>query len=262
MPISDEIKKDMAKVQALKIDKVYRSFVYNKEYADILKIDKSKAIVMPKDMYAAGITIDEKKPETETRFAEYDIRLHLFVKHQDDYALPKGDFGDFRAYLKFNSELRDFAHSRELYQYQNVADEFSMKHFISNDDYDIKPIHDNDYINAGSAFLYRFYRNISPGVDYFEYHFFSDSMQKTALKQNTSIWIEKEGRPDFQYSSSGVQRAKDFYQFSIPKKLNENKCVFIQKIHMKRHWNSVFQMTESGYPEAIFLRNINDEFPC
>ena len=64
--ISDELKKDIKEVSALKIDKKYKDFVYNKEFAKLLKLNESKAIKMPKDMYATGVTIEEVSPETES----------------------------------------------------------------------------------------------------------------------------------------------------------------------------------------------------
>ena len=50
LKLTEQNKKDIAKVTALKIDKKYKAFVYNKEFAEILHIDKNQAITMPKDM--------------------------------------------------------------------------------------------------------------------------------------------------------------------------------------------------------------------
>ena len=234
--ITEQVKKDIKQVSALKIDKKYKEFVYNKEFAKLLHLDKSKAIKMPKDMYGAGVTIEEVSPETDERFAQYKVKFHLFVKHNDDYALPEDRWGDWFGASKMQDEIEQVIGKDEVPLNQDFMMDYNMRSFIGNDDLaSNENIPDNYYVRAGSLVLNKYQKNAYNGIDYISYGIDGPNFPK--FNQNISIWLRKSNGRDYRYSSSGPTIAKDFYNFQIPKILRKNSCNYSQKAYLQNIWN-------------------------
>lgn len=254
LSIPDNIKKEIVQVSALKIGKKHKEFVYNKEFADLLQIDKSKAIKMPKDMYAAGITFEEESSETDKKYVEYKVKFHIFVKHNDDYALPDDSWGDWYASMKMQRDMRDLVGKTEVYPDNDFRMKYSMNSFISNDYLEVdENIDDNYYIRAGSAIYDKYQKNVYKNIDYISYYIFSGSIPKA--NKNISIWIKKRKGPDFKYSSSGPKIAKDFYHFSLPNQLKKNSCKYMQKVYLEYNWNEILGNFNTNFQGSISLES-------
>jgi len=251
LQISDQVKKDIKQVSALKIDKKYKEFVYNKEFAKLLHLDESKAIKMPKEMYGAGVTIEEVAPETDERFAQYKVKFHLFVKHNDDYALPEDRWGDWFGASRMHKEIEEVVGQNEIPLNQDFMMDYTMRSFIGNDDLESNDnIPGNYYISAGSALFDKYQKNAYKGIDYISYAIRSSSVPKG--HKNISIWLRKKNGPDYGYSSSGPKVAKYFYNFQFPNTLLKKSCKYLQKVYLQNRWNLSMEYHIS------YLENKND----
>ena len=209
---------------------------------------------MPKDMYAAGITVEEESPETDKKYAEYKVKFHIFVKHNDDYALPDDSWGDWYGSMKMRRDIEDLIGESDVYPNNKYRIKYSMNSFISDDYLETnEKIDDNYYIRAGSAIYDTYQKNAYKNIDYISFYIFSSSIPK--LNKNISIWIKKKEGPDFRYSSSGPTIAKDFYHFSLPNKLKKNACKYMQKIYLEYNFNEVLSNFNTNFQGSISLES-------
>jgi len=254
--ITDKIKKDIEEVSKLKINKKFSTFAYDSAFAKNAGLDIKKSVKLSENVHGVGISIEELKPETKTRFADYQCNIFFIIKNRNDYWLPKDSFGSWFEARKISDELEEMT-GVEYIPYGHVVNDYSMREFVGPSAENLPP---SKTINGGSVVLEKYIKDIYPGMSYVNFKKYCSSFPE--YKTGVSVWLEKSSGPDFQIQTAVPIFSKFFYELNVPNDILKTSCKYIQKSASNKNWNLSIRQSEIGFPNSIRLMASEDSYQC
>lgn len=194
----------------LGLKKKISAWSYSKEFARRFNLPEMTDEGLPADISAVELRLVWRDLDNDSSF--YDCELHAYVNNMLKIFYPEGEVGSIETLVMGRpAQPARMPSTEDRLFHAEMSGRYRTKAIFSSYS-DKKP-------SLGGGIAYRHYRKyFLPDLAYLSFSLGGCSAIGNPSEYKYSLWIEKEGGPDYRRGSKGGAQsyANNFHQFSVP----------------------------------------------